>query len=217
MYYLSIDCANKSLAIGFYQLNLNNWQKNLICILNNNNLSNEEKINNSHNFLNNNIINIIFLKVIDLIPHKKLKDTTLIERSIQLKYHIDKIQKQIIDYIDNSEKITILIEYQMNANDKSRAIYNQLIYAFADPELYQIEIVKPTLKNEIYFKDELKYCNVIKNYSKNYSANKAQSKLNFLYFLNSFNQIDKIKDIKKKNIDDIADTFMQLVGYLKYQ
>ena len=112
------------------------------------------------------------------------------------------------------EVINIYIEYQMNANDKSRCIFNQLIYAFSDTNLYKVKIITPTLKNKIYFSDELKHCKILQRYSKVYTANKIHCKENFLFFLNLFNKIKYINDIKKKNVDDIADTFMQLMGSL---
>ena len=212
MFYLSIDCANKSLAIGFYNLHLNNWKQNLLHILTNKDYNNKEKLEKSNDFLNS-IIEIEFLKVIDLIPDKKVKDTTIIERTIQLHHHITKI-KDIIKN-ESNEKIIVYIEYQMNANDKSRGVFNQLIYAFADTKLYEIKVVVPTLKNQIYFNDDLKHCRILQRYSRSYTANKVHCKENFLYFLILFNKMENLGDIKKKNIDDIADTFMQMVGQIK--
>ena len=211
MSYLSIDCANKSLAIGFYTLNLNNWKQNLLSILQNKTLNYEDKLILSNNLLDN-VVNINFLQVIDLIPNQKVKETSLIDRSIQLKFYITKIKNDIENKSDDI--INIFIEYQMNANDKSRCIFNQLIYAFSDTNLYKISVVIPTLKNKIYFSEELKHCKILQRYNRVYTANKIHCKENFLLFINLFNKKKYIKDIKKKNIDDIADTFMQMLGYL---
>lgn len=214
MYYLSIDCANKSLAIGLYNINnLYNWKYELLNILKNKENTLEEILNKSNNFLEN-IIDIKFLQVIDLIPNRKVKDTTIIERSIVLKNNIKEIKKNIKEI--TNEKIKVLIEYQMNSNDKSRCIYNQLIYCFSNTNYYELHIVIPTLKNQIYFSEELKYCKILQRYSKTYTANKIHSKENFLYFINKFNKQYTIQNIKKKNLDDIADTFMQLLGYIIY-
>ena len=211
MYYLSIDCANKSLAIGLYHILDIDWKELLLEILQNKKYTNEEKIINSHNLLNT-IFNIEYLNVIDLIPDKKVSETEIIERSIELKNQIHIIKEKLKNI---NEKINVLIEYQMNINDKSRAIYSQLIYAFANIKHYNIFIITPTLKNQIYFKDELKHCRILQKYSKSYTANKVHCKENFLFFLDIFNKKDMVKNIKKKNIDDIADTFMQLIGWLK--
>lgn len=212
MYYLSIDCANKSLAIGLYVINnIQNWDKSLLDILKT--VNNGGSIDLINNFLDN-IINIKFLKVVDLIPNKKVKDTNIIERTIILKKYINDIKTQIKEITNN--KISVLIEYQMNSNDKSRAVFNQLLYAFGDTELYSLHIINPCLKNKVYLCDSLKHCRILQRYSKTYTANKVHCKENFLLFLKTFNKEKMINDISKKNIDDIADTFMQLLGFLLY-
>lgn len=212
MYYLSIDCANKSLAVGLYVINnIQNWDTELLDVL--------KKVNNNgqleliNNFLDT-VIDIKFLEVVDLIPNKKVKDTNIIERTILLKHYINNIKHRVSEITD--DKVSVLIEYQMNSNDKSRAVFNQLIYAFSDIELYSIHIVNPTLKNKVYLCDSLKHCRILQRYSKTYTANKVHCKENFLFFIDTFNKKDMVKDISKKNIDDIADTFMQLLGFLLY-
>jgi hypothetical protein len=106
----------------------------------------------------------------------------------------------------------VLIEYQMNANHKSNAIFNMLIYHYCN---YEIIIMKPALKNQIYLRHDLTLSRFLAHASNNYQANKNHSKFNFLYFIYLFKYQEKIKNIKNKNIDDIADTFMQLCAYLK--
>ncbi len=69
-------------------------------------------------------------------------------------------------------------------------------------------------KNLIYFDKTLIHSNFIKKYANNYLANKNHTKYNFLYFLKSFNLMHLIKNIKKKNYDDIADSFMQIIAYV---
>ena len=214
MNYLSIDCANKSLAIGFYVLHIDNWKQNLLLILKNKNYSKEEKIKKAHEFLDN-IIEIKFLKLIDLIPNKKVKNTSIIERTQSLYKHIEEIKNNIESDIKKKEHINVFIEYQMGPNDKSRGVFNQLIYAFSNTDLYNIKIITPTLKNQIYFTDELKHCRILKRYNSVYTANKVHCKENFLYFLKLFNKEKYINNISKKNIDDVADTFMQMIGQLK--
>ena len=69
-------------------------------------------------------------------------------------------------------------------------------------------------KNTISLNKNLTHSNFIKKYSNNYLANKNHTKENFLYFLKSFNLLHLIKNIKKKNYDDIADSFMQIIAYI---
>lgn len=216
MYCLSIDCSNKSLAICFIDINYN-WKNEILTKLKKNktNIINNEDILKEINKDLDNIINIKICKVTDLIPTKKVKDTNIIERTLQLKIHIQNI-KEIINKEAPNKHINIYIEYQLNANDKSRTIYNQLIYAFSNYKFYNIIIVKPTLKNQIYLSNNLKHNKFIQKYNTLYNANKNHCKENFLYYIKIFNKQKHISNIKKQNLDDIADAFLQCIAYNKF-
>jgi len=217
MFFLSIDVANKSLAISF--LKYNNFKQFI---------TNEYDINNNKKYLNtikklkdvdtklNNIIEYYICEVIDLHPNKKIKQTNIIERSIALKTYLIMLKERINEYIKqlNIDKIILLIELQPSFNDKSRTTFNQIIYEFGINNIYKIKIMNPMYKNFISFNNDLKHCNFIKKYSINYLANKNHTKENFLYFLEKFNKQSLIKNIKKKNYDDIADSFMQIIAYI---
>ena len=71
-------------------------------------------------------------------------------------------------------------------------------------------------KNKIYFNKELQHSRFIQKYNNNYIANKNHTKQNFLYLLNKYNLEYIIKKIKKKNLDDLADSFMQIIAYIYY-
>jgi hypothetical protein len=195
-HYLSIDCANKSLAIGFYSV-IYDFKKDLKNI-------NENNINK--------VIKINFLKVYDLIPDIKLKNSDYLERTKQLKITLNEVNYLISKYILNNNDINVLIEYQMNVNDKSRCIYNQIIYEYID--IYKIYSITPMYKNIIYLHKNLKYSNIMNISNNNYQCNKNHSKYNFLYFIIMFDEYEKLKDIRKKNYDDIADTFTQMIAFL---
>jgi hypothetical protein len=213
MYYLSIDVANKSLAVSFIYYNK---------YIRYNKYIDTNNINNtvlSLNLLNNNINNIIeyyICEVTDLIPNKKVKNTTVIERSKALRNYLMELKERISIYINklNIKKIKLLIELQPSFNDKSKTTFNQIIYEFSTNEIYKIKIMNASYKNKIYFTKALMHSNFIKKYSNNYLANKNHTKYNFLYFLKTFNLISLIKNIKKKNYDDIADSFMQMMAYI---
>lgn len=211
IYLLSFDCANKSLAVSFFSYNLN--YKSDIQIINNNNNSNINKFININKILNN-IIHIFYLNVIDLFPDFKVKELDILQRSNSLKFHINKINSFISNF--NFNKIIVCIEYQPSFNDKSRVIFNQLIYEYSNNKLFDIQIIHPTLKNTIYFHKQLKHGNFIAKYNNQYTANKNHTKQNFLYFIKLFHLSDLIKHIKKKNIDDIADSFIQAIAYIQY-
>ena len=114
----------------------------------------------------------------------------------------------------NINQILLLIELQPSFNDKSRTTFNQIVYEFSSNEMFKIKIINPMYKNLISFTKELQHYNFIKKYSNNYLANKNHTKENFLFFINTFNMKYLIQNIKKKNYDDIADSFMQIIAYI---
>jgi hypothetical protein len=213
MYYLSFDVANKSLAVSLIYFNNDVKQYK-------NNISNSINSINDLIELNkkiNSIINYIYYNVEDLIPGKKVKDTTILERSSSLKNYLYKI-KEIINKLKEEEyidKIHLLIEYQLSSNYNANAIYNQIIYEFSN-DLYEITVMNPSYKNKIYFHHDLKHSSFIQKYNNNYIANKNHTKANFLYFIKHFNLEHVIKGIKAKNIDDLADSFLQIFGFIQF-
>jgi hypothetical protein len=228
MYYLSFDVANKSLATSFVY-----YDNNYKCLFKDSYLNDNTNINNNiNNIYNNlketnnklnNIIEYLYFNVEDLIPGKKVKDTDIIERSKSLKKYMSDLKLIINKTISekNVTRIYVLIEYQLSSNYNANAIYNQIIYEFSnsypgDEYIYEIIVMNPSYKNKIYFNKELKHSSFIQKYTNNYVANKNHCKANFLYFLNSFNMKEVLKNIKSKNIDDLADSFMQIFAYIKY-
>lgn len=221
MFYLSIDVANKSLAISFikyikvkYINKITNDNTNISngTIGINNQLKTLTEINNQIN----NSISYYICEVIDLIPNKKVKNTSQLERTSALKIYLSKLQTRINNYINKYQidKIKVLVELQPSFNDKSRAAFNQIIYEFSNLSIYKIKIMNASYKNSISLNKDLKHSNFIKKYSNNYLANKNHTKENFLYFLKTFNLLYLIKNIRKKNYDDIADSFMQIMAYI---
>lgn len=216
MSYLSFDIANKSLAVS-----LISFDKNYKNGLNNIPISDNKYNNilNNYKILNdrlNNIIQYHLYEVVDLIPQQKVRDTTIIFRSLKLKKYLIELNEKIniIKQKNNILFLTVLIEYQPSFNEKSRTIYNQIIYEFSNDNLYKIFIMNPLYKNKIYFSKDLMHSKFIQKYNNNYIANKNHTKLNFLYYLNAYNLNYIIKNIKKKNIDDLADSFMQIIAYI---
>lgn len=211
MWYLSFDCANKSLAVGLYRVSDVFKQEIQSCIQsyqrNAEDITLKSKIQS--------ILEIAFVEVLDIIPNQKVKDTDIIMRTRRLKQAIATLNQKVHSFIqDINTPLQVCIEYQMNVNDKSRTVYNQLLYEYADEHRYHLIIMKPLLKNIIYIEESLKYCYLIEKYNSVYRCNKQHSKLNFLHFIHTFQLEDKIEHIPKKNLDDVADTFMQVLAYL---
>jgi len=218
MYYLSFDIANKSLAISFLCFNKN--YKNDIFKLKIQDNTIESYMNEMKNL--NDELNKIFVyyiyEVVDLIPQQKVRETTVVQRSNKLKEYLKKLNIELNKYIEknNIKDITVLIEYQPSFNEKSKTIYNQIIYEYSDNKQYNVIIMNPLYKNKIYFNKELQHSRFIQKYNNNYIANKNHTKQNFLYLLNKYNLEYIIKKIKKKNLDDLADSFMQIIAYIYY-
>ncbi len=209
MYYLSFDVANKSLAISLINFDID-YKKEIRNV----NIENKiEYVEHIDSILSNSI-NYIYYAVEDLIPGKKIKDTTIFERTASLKNKLNNI-KEIINNLNTDKKITVLIEYQMSSNYNANAIYNQIIYEFSDSN-YELHVVHPTCKNKIHFHKDLDHRNFLQKYNNNYIANKNHTKSNFIYYLNIFKLNHVLDNIKKKNIDDLADSFMQIFGYIKF-
>ena len=219
MYYLSFDVANKSLAVSLIYFN-NDYKHTLDTKLTTSGV--DTKLSSTTDLINfnkkiNSVIKYIYYNVEDLIPGKKVKDTDIIERSRSLKNYMNKI-KTVIDKLkeeNNIEKIHLLIEYQLSSNYNANAIYNQIIYEFSN-SIYEITVMNPSYKNKIYFHNDLKHSSFIQKYNNNYIANKNHTKANFLYFIKHFNLEHVIKGVKAKNIDDLADSFLQIFGFIKF-
>jgi hypothetical protein len=218
MYYLSFDIANKSLAISLIK-----FDKSYKKLIYNTKIKSDNYENTLMNMtkLNkelNHIFDYYIHEVVDLIPQQKVRETTLIDRSKKLKQYLNTLNIQIseIKNVNNIENITVLIEYQPSFNEKSRTIYNQIIYEYSNVPNYKLYIMNPLYKNKLYFSSNLKHSYFIQKYNNNYIANKNHTKTNFLYFLDQYKLNHIIKKIKKKNIDDLADSFMQILAYIYF-
>ena len=202
MYILSFDCANRSLAVCLLYVNLN-----LI-----NELGKKEK-----KYIDpvDNHVKIHMLRVFDLTKGKKVNT---VRRTQLLKECLCVVDDHIISFGIKLDRV--LIEYQMSANDKSRCVSNGILYHYSCIPGTLVALVGPTLKNKVCFsKDEtLSHGTFMAKYASKYTANKNHSKSNFLYWLNLYglNSILDENKIAKKNVDDIADAFMQIWGWLEF-
>jgi len=210
MIFLSFDIASRSLAFTMMKYNVH-FLENIHSLT-----SQEDSVNNFLNILDymNNNIQLRIIDVVDLNQGKKNNEISLIDKTKKLKEVLTTLTFILNEFSFNSgEEVKILLEYQMSANYQANAIFNQIFYHFSD---FSPVIVSPCYKNKIYFSKDLEYNNFSVKYKKSYSANKAHTKANFLYFIKSFSSIDNINHIKKKNMDDAADSFMQIFAYINY-
>ena len=201
--YISIDVATKSLAIGIYSMNLNLKTKSNI-----NDHENISFIERMHKI--DTLIVPLFVNVFDIAKGKNAKDTNIFDKAGSLKEVLTSIDSMMKSLLVESN-IIVLVEYQMNANHLSNSIYNMIIYHYSN--VYPIHIMMPAKKNKIYLHPILKLSTFLGYSSSNYKANKEHAKYNFLYFMILFNHEKMLIDIKKNNLDDIADTFMQMIAF----
>lgn len=210
MVLLGIDCANKSFAVCAVKHNTN-WKKEQTAIYDNFMKSRKtvddfietfKKLNS----LYDTVFDILSIDVFDLIPEKKLKESSLKERSLGLKKTLQKVCDKFPDV-----EMT-LIEYQMSSNDKSRSVFYNTYYHFVDKcDTFK---VGPSRKNTIAFDKTLRHSKFCEKYTTSYTANKNHAKENLKYWLKLFNKEHILSKIGKKNHDDAADAFLTVVGFM---
>ena len=185
---LSFDCALKSLGVCLVAVDTLFFKNTLPQM--------EKKVEKC-----------IELKYIDVINVSDIKKTSRVEQIRKLKkvlQHIDEITPEI--------DLT-LVEYQLPINSSSRGVSEQIVFHYVDK--CRVELVGPSIKNKVHVAKHLTYTHFINKYSSRYVANKNHTKENLKYWVKIFNQEKLIEHIPKKNIDDAADAFMQVIGFVK--
>lgn len=193
---LSFDCANRSLAVCCVTINIH-----------------DNKDTNSCNWLIGDHVKINTLKVFDLTKGKKVNT---VDRASLLKKCLTDIDIMLLD--EDLKINTVLVEYQMSANDKSRCVSQQILYHYSCLPGVNVELIGPTLKNKVCFSSDssLEHGTFMAKYASKYTANKNHSKSNFLYWIKrqGISKLIQENNIPKKNVDDVADAFMQICGWL---
>lgn len=222
MLFLSFDIASRSLAytIMYYNTDVLSIISNIINDGRENNIINSIDSINCIDFVLKKNVDLRICDVSDInegltnkevdsyTKTKKLKSILTILQTILDNFKIELMNESCIE-----TEIVVLLEYQMPSNYQANAVFNQIYYHFID---YNPQVVSPCYKNKIYFSNDLTYDNFISKYKNTYSANKAHTKANFLHFIESFGLKERINHIKKKNLDDAADSFIQIFAYINY-
>lgn len=146
---------------------------------------------------------ILLLETTNLIEGKMLEETNSLERSIALKKYLEKFTDKY-DFV--------LIEYQMNANDKSREISHFLVYHFNN---FNVEFVDAGLKNKIHF-NKIHMCDFYATYANAEYARKKHSIALAEYFCPIINNnIGTVNNgVRNNKTDDYADALMQILAFL---
>lgn len=166
-------------------------------------------------------IKIEYLHVVDLIPNKKISESSIVERTFNLRKYLDSL-RAVIDPLIKDDDYKFLIEYQMGPNDKSRAVSSQILLfcsSFAenveDAEA-RIKLVGPSLKNKLSIDTDEKshHSYYLSKFKTNYAANKNHTKYLLYKIVDTYNQNNILLNIKKKNIDDAADAVCMTIAYI---
>ena len=116
----------------------------------------------------------------------------------------------------------VIFERQMSPNDKSRTMSRYITASYLawyhnsidwqNVTDFVVEIPSHK-KNMIHITEDLIYQNFAGKYASSYTGNKNHCKANLLYWCNIYNV--SLQHLKKKNIDDAADAFMQAIAYIR--
>lgn len=247
MIIFSFDCAIKNLGFCCIEINTE-WRDQVGTVLQNiNNLyeSTDDSVDvldtmktivQQSNDIVDSIFQVKYMNIFDLAAEGKVKETKFVEIVKRLKYILFCLEKQL------PKPDVVLIEYQMNINDKARGIcryieeyflplggtdacitYAMNAYPLEAADIpeerisdTQIYIITASLKNAYQTDPSEKgsYQTFILKHNSNYDANKAHTVHNFKYFLETRGLSHTIKNIPNK-LDDIADAFMQAYSWCK--
>jgi len=203
---LSIDCANKTLAVVGITTNITDV-RNLLDYINS--VLDMDKRNMDLKCLEN-IISTIeklyfllwrisYADCVDLIPGKKSKEVSVKDRCILLKNFITSVNKIFPADV-------VLIENQMSPNEKTRGIMYCLAYEYDNRSI----IVDPRIKNKLNFGAGTLSDFIMKTTDIG-KANKYHVIENFNIVLTRAGYNNK--NINKKTISHIGDAVFQVIAY----
>ena len=134
----------------------------------------------------------------DLLPGKKVRETEPVERCVALKSAIETVRANYPGQYD-----LVVVEDQMNINEKSRGVFYCLLYEFGSVA----RSIKAHEKNKLALGGHYR-CNFLAEYASAWSANKAHSRANFQVIAAELGL-----NVPKKHIADIADAYFQAIAY----
>jgi len=216
--FIGFDCATKTLAFNICKVDLENIENidddvvELNEILKSLTKDNEDEIFVKVNEINErtkHYIEIIDADVVDLDPSRADGLITTVER-IKLLHRY--ITERVFPVIPDGD-LTVIIEDQ-TINKKSGVIEHALAALFMG-RAQQIEIVDPNIRKTVCF-DLIngRYSCFVPKYTTSTGAIKAHSKYNFGLTEQHF--YSTIPFIPKKDRVHLADSFWQIMGWLKY-
>lgn len=149
----------------------------------------------------------------DLAPGRADDDISTVERIRAVKAYVtEHVRPAVLARVPPGVRLRVVVEYQMSANFKARAVAAALITLFAEDD---VVIVGPSLKNRVYTAEEGRHCHFAERYKTNYAANKAHAAHNFRELERVMGtEIGAVRPASLRG--HIADSFMQLIGFVVY-
>ena len=158
-------------------------------------------------------VRIVDGETVDLFPGRADNDIPTVERLRAVaRYVADRIRPVVAASVPPGERLRVVVEFQMGPNARARAVAAALIALFAEEDVI---IVGPTLKNKVATCEEGRYCYFAERYKTAYSANKAHASYNFARLEEVFGT-GIPPTVPAALRGHIADSFMQVIGYLVY-
>ena len=155
-------------------------------------------------------VRIVDGETVDPFPGRPDSSISTVERLRGLaRYVAGRIRPAVAAAVPTGERLQVVIEFQMGANARARAVAAALVALFAEQDVI---IVGPTLKNKVAACEEGRYYHFAARYTTTYAANKAHAKFNFAQFEKLFGT--GIPATSPALRGHIADSFMQVVGHL---
>jgi hypothetical protein len=214
---VSFDCANKSLGVVLMKIDYDKLDEINIAVKNFM-LCKNVGIKEIHDFLifiNKELESVItcpIYETVNLIGDESVFDLNMFQRAKFLNNYLTILDKRISTITNDFE---VLIEYQMNSNDKSREISHFLAYHYNYVD--KIHSVDANLKNKIKLNDDelLHISHFISKYSNAEYARKQHATALAKYFCQMFNIQQAIisEDVRNKKKDDSADALLQILAY----
>ena len=156
-------------------------------------------------------VRIVDGETVDLFPGRADGDISTVERLRAVACYVaNRIRPVVAASVPPGERLRVVVEFQMGPNARARAVAAALIALFAEEDVI---IVGPTLKNKVATCEEGRYCYFAERYKTAYSANKAHASYNFARLEEVFGT-GIPPTVPAALRGHIADSFMQVIGYL---
>jgi hypothetical protein len=215
VWFLGFDCATKTLAFSLSRIDAERFlvegpdlRAQVADALKNGALSQELRAVDSKV---RSYLRLVDGETVDLFPGVPDASVCTVDRIRAVAKYVAERIRPAMRIIPKNEHLCVIVEYQMGQNARARTISDALVTLFIGED---VVIVGPSLKNKIFVCDDGQYRHFAAKHLSTYAANKAHTIYNFAKIEKLFDSEIPPSSISKRG--HIADSFMQVMGYLKY-